>query len=86
MLNKDYIENITMMYIHSYNTAIQEVKNPNLATQVAMSVILAIHTTEQQKQQQQAAISFEALLAHITAQAHEKGSEEKHDREENETD
>lgn len=85
MLSKDYIENITMMYIHSYNIALKEVKNPNLATQIAMSVILAIHTTEQQKQMQ-AAVSFESLFAHIAAQAYEKGSKEKYDREENETD
>ena len=47
MLNKEYVKDMTMAYIHSYNVAIQEVKNPNLATQIAMSVILAIHTTEQ---------------------------------------
>ena len=85
MLNKGYIEDMTMAYIHSYNVAMKEVKNPNLATQIAMSVILAIHTTEQQKQQQQAG-PFETLFAHIVAQMQGKGSEERYDREENETD
>lgn len=81
MLNKEYVKDMTMAYIHSYNVAIQEVKNPNLATQIAMSVILAIHTTGQQKQ----AGPFETLFAHIAAQMQGKGSGERYDREEDET-
>lgn len=87
MFSKDYIENITIMYIHSYNIAIQETKNPNLSVQIAMSVILAIHTAGQQKQQ--AASSFNALFSSMAAQMaqhQEEEEEEKHDRKENETD
>lgn len=73
--------------IHTYNIAIQETKNPNLSVQIVMSVILAIHTTGQQKQQQ-AASSFNALFSSMAAQMaqHQEEEEEKHDREENETD
>ncbi len=88
MFSKDYIEKLTMMYIHSYSIAIQETKNPDLSVQIAMSVILTIHTTGQQKQQQ-AASSFEVLFASIAAQMaqhQEEEEEEKHDRKENETD
>lgn len=84
MLNKDYIEDITKAYVHSYNVAMREVKNPNLATQAATGVVLAIHATEQQKQQ--AADPFKALFTHIAAQMRKEGSEEKYDRKEDETD
>lgn len=87
MFSKDYIENITIMYIHSYNIAFQETKNPDLSVQIAMCIILAIHTTEQQKQQQ-AASSLGALFSSMAAQMaqHQEEEEEKRDRKENETD
>lgn len=34
-----YIENCTKAYIHSYNVAMGEVKNPSMAAQIAQSVI-----------------------------------------------
>lgn len=81
MLNKNYIEQITMMYIHSYNTAFQEVKNPEFAVQIATNVIIAVSITGQQKQFG----SFETLFAQLVAQMQE-GSEERHDIENNEAD
>ncbi|MEH2953125.1 hypothetical protein VV089_09010 [Candidatus Merdisoma sp. JLR.KK011] len=35
---------LTKAYIHSYNLALQEVKNPNLAVQIATAVIIVINT------------------------------------------
>lgn len=35
---------LTTAYIHSYNLALQEVKNPNLAAQIATAVIMVINT------------------------------------------
>ncbi len=84
MLNKNCVEDMTMAYIHSYNVAMHEVKNPEFATQIATSVILAIHATEQQKRQE--TNPFETLFAHIATQMQRKGSEEIYDREEDETD
>ena len=37
-------EMLTTAYIHSYNLALQEVKNPNLAVQIATAVIIVINT------------------------------------------
>ena len=33
---------LTTAYIHSYNLALKEVKNPNLAAQIATAVIMVI--------------------------------------------
>lgn len=82
-MNKEYVENLTMAYIYSYNTAMQEVKNPNFAAQIAVSVITAIeihHQPEHPKLN-----PFEMLFANIAAQAKaQKG--EGDDRTENEAD
>ena len=36
---------LTTTYIHSYNLALQEVRNPNLAAQIATAVTMVINTT-----------------------------------------
>lgn len=43
-------EMLTTAYIHSYNLALKEVKNPNLAAQIATAVIMVIdlNTPKQQ--------------------------------------
>ena len=46
MINKEYVEELTMVYIHSYNKAMNEIRNPSLAVQAAMSVIMAIANIE----------------------------------------
>lgn len=44
MISKDLIEDSTMAYLHSYNTAMRETRNPNLAVQVAMGVVMSLMT------------------------------------------
>lgn len=81
-MNREYVENLTMAYIYSYNTAMQEVKNPNFAVQVAMSVITTINMGEQIGKPVQNPLKI--LLEHMAKVQEREG--ENDDREENEAD
>lgn len=81
-MNKEFVENLTMAYIYSYSKAIQEVKNPNFATQIAMSVIATINMGEQIGKPVQNPLKI--LLEHMTKVQEREG--ENDDREENEAD
>ncbi len=76
---------LTTAYIHSYNLALQEVKNPNLAAQIAAAVIMVINTNIPE---QPAVSPLAAFFAQLAAQQPEPGRKEEsdHDRAENETD
>ena len=53
MMDDERIESMTQNYIKSYKIALQEVKNPNLAIQIAASVVMLADTQEQQDKMQQ---------------------------------
>ena len=66
---------LTTAYIHSYNLALQEVRNPNLAAQIATAVIMVIDLNTPK---QQAINPLELLFAQMAtaAQQQKKESEE----------
>lgn len=76
---------LTTAYIHSYNLALQEVKNPNLAAQIATAVIMVINTNIPK---QPAINPLAAFFAQLAAQQPEPGKKEgsDSDRAENEAD
>ncbi len=79
---------LTTAYIHSYNLALKEVKNPNLAAQIATAVIMVINTNIPE---QPAVNPLAAFFAQMEAAAQERtGKEESevddHDRTENAAD
>lgn len=76
---------LTTAYIHSYNLALKEVKNPNLAAQIATAVIMVINTNIPE---QPAVNPLAAFFAQLAAQQPEPGEKEggNHDRAENEAD
>lgn len=81
-------EMLTTAYIHSYNLALKEVKNPNLAEQIAMAVIMVIDLNTPK---QQAINPLELLFAQMAVAAQERTRKEEsevddHDRAENATD
>ncbi len=47
---KQRTEMLTAAYIHSYNLALKEVKNPNFATQIAAAVAMVINMNAPQQQ------------------------------------
>lgn len=65
---------LTTAYIHSYNLALKEVKNPNLAAQIATAVIMVIDLNAPK----QSVNPLELLFAQIAtaAQQQKKESEE----------
>jgi hypothetical protein len=76
---------LTTAYIHSYNLALQEVRNPNLAAQIATAVIMVINTNIPE---QPAINPLAAFFAQLAAQQPEPGKKEgsDSDRAENEAD
>ena len=78
-------EMLTTAYIHSYNLALKEVKNPNLAAQIATAVIMVINTNIPE---QPAVNPLATFFAQLAAQQPEPGEKEggNHDRAENEAD
>ena len=78
-------EMLTTAYIHSYNLALKEVKNPNLAAQIATAVIMVINTNIPE---QPAVNPLAAFFAQLAAQKPEPGEKEvdDHDRAENAAD
>ena len=80
-------EMLTTAYIHSYNLALKEVKNPNLAAQIATAVIMVIDLNTPK----QAINPLELLFAQMAAAAQERTRKEEsevddHDRAENAAD
>ena len=79
---------LTTAYIHSYNLALKEVKNPNLAAQIATAVIMVIDLNTPK---QQAINPLELLFAQMAAAAQERTRKEEsevddHDRADNAAD
>lgn len=76
---------LTTAYIHSYNLALQEVRNPNLAAQIAAAVIMVINTNIPE---QPAINPLAAFFAQLAEQQQEPGKKEEndHDRTENAAD
>ena len=71
---------LTTAYIHSYNLALKEVKNPNLAAQIATAVIMVIDLNTPK---QQAINPLELLFAQMATaaqQQREESEENNHDR------
>lgn len=85
---KQKTEMLTTAYIHSYNFAMKEVRNPNLAMQIATAVIMVI---DMNIPKQQTVNPLELLFAQMSAAAQEQTKKEErevddHDRAENEAD
>lgn len=76
---------LTTAYIHSYNLALKEVKNPNLAAQIATAVIMVINTNIPE---QPTVNPLTAFFAQLAAGQPEHGKKEgsDSDRAENEAD
>lgn len=68
MIDKNMIEVLTLIYTHSYQVALQEVKNPELAIQIAMGVTGMIKAMDFKKESNQPQISpmdlFMATIMH----------------------
>lgn len=79
-MNKEFVENLTMAYIYSYSIAVKEVKNQNLATQIAASVITAIAITT--RGDRQTFNPLELLFAHIQKQAGQQDGKNREKEEE----
>lgn len=79
MINLDQIEGLTQAYLCSYNTALKEVRNPELAVQAATSIIMGILMVEQSRQPK---IDPLRMFTAILQQAAQKNREEEsdHDR------
>lgn len=85
---KQKTETLTAAYIHSYNFALKEVKNPNLAAQIATAVIMVL---EMNAPKQQIVNPLELLFAQMAATAQRQTEKEEsevddHDRTENAAD
>lgn len=50
MGRKEYYEEMTEAYVYSYNKAMELVKNPNFASQIAMTVIMTEATARKNKE------------------------------------
>lgn len=51
MIDNNYVEGLTKAYIHAHNTAMNEVRNPQFAAQIATSVLTVIALEMRNKQQ-----------------------------------
>lgn len=76
MISLDQIEGLTQVYLCSYNTALKETKNPNLATQVATSIIMVALMVEQSQQPKINPLQLLAAALHQQARESEKDPEE----------
>ena len=76
MIDLNQIESLTQVYLCSYNTALKETKNPNLAVQVAMSIIMVVFTTEQNQRPKINPLQLLATALYQQAQKPEKAPEE----------
>lgn len=76
MINAKDVENLTKAYLHSFNTALSETRNPSLAGQAAATVLMSICSVILPREQQTAS-PLEALMAAIMHNAVEakKGAE-----------
>lgn len=70
---------LTMAYIHSYNLALKEVKNPNLAAQIATAVIMVIDLNAPKQSVNPLELLF-AQMATAAQQQREESEENNHDR------
>lgn len=79
---------LTTAYIHSYNLALQEVRNPNLAAQIAAAVTMVINTNIPEQPAINPLAAFFAQLAEQQGKEQEPGEKEEngHDRTENAAD
>lgn len=67
-------ETLTKAYIHSYNLALKEVGNPNLAVQIAMAITMVINMNEPQRQPIN---PLNILFAQMAAKVQEQNKEER---------
>lgn len=81
---KQKTELLTTAYIHSYNLALKEIKNPNLAAQIATAVIMVIDlNTPKQPTINPLELLFTQMAAAAQEQAKKEENEEAgHDRQE----
>ena len=79
---KQKTETLTTAYIHSYNLALKEVRNPNLAAQIATAVIMVIDlNTPKQPTINPLELLFTQMADAVQEQAQKEESEEAdHDR------
>ena len=64
MINAKDVENLTKAYLHSFNTALSETRNPSLAGQAAATVLMSICSVILPREQQTAS-PLEALMAAV---------------------
>lgn len=76
MIDAKDVENLTKAYLHSFNTALSETRNPSLAGQAAATVLMSICSVILPREQQTAS-PLEALMAAVMHNAMEakKGAE-----------
>ena len=70
---------LTTAYIHSYNLALKEVKNPNLAAQIATAVIMVIDLNAPKQSVNPLELLF-AQMATAAQRQREESEENNHDR------
>lgn len=80
MIDKNYIESLTQSYIHAYNIAMSEVRNPSFATQIATGVLLVVAMEMRNKQQSEMNPFTMILGAAINAAKNSEESEESEDK------
>ena len=82
MIDTNQIESLTKAYIVSYNTALKEVRNPDLAVQIAMSttsIICMINNANNENKENKPKDPFSqlamALAMHAAVQEHKENTE-----------
>lgn len=66
MININNVENLTQAYIVAYNTALETVKNPDLAVQIAMNVVATIYAIDKANEPKDP-FSQLAMALHVAA-------------------
>lgn len=67
---------LTKAYIHSYNLALKEIKNPNLAAQIATAVIMVIDLNAPKQSINPLELLFTQMATAAQQQGEKKESEE----------
>lgn len=69
MININNVENLTQAYIVAYNTALETVKNPDLAVQIAMNVVATIYIIDKSNEPKDPFSQMSAVMQMIALES-----------------
>lgn len=70
MISEEQAKKFTMAYLSAYKTAIEEIRNPNFANQIAASVIMTMAIAEEKAKPE--INPLEVLFANIAKKVQQK--------------